>query len=180
MLGSSPIVIVDKIDENIIRIMYFIQLYLFICLLLKIIKPDIMFLSDIQNTISWQSSLLVCVGIEFYLGDRGERDKGTGIVFQKRIKQIYRERPYPEISKTTWTIEKYKRLYRMILGKFQKNRSKPIFYTITFEKFFILIIKHMDIITRDIYKKHKNFIKNKYFSKLGPILYINLANLQAN
>lgn len=59
----------DIIEEWLVRIYIFFKSKLLMRLLLEIIAPDIVFLADIEKSVSRKSSLLVCVGIE---GDFGE------------------------------------------------------------------------------------------------------------
>gem|GEM_PF-5865772 len=54
----------DEIEEDVVRIFYLFKGYLFLFLFLEIIFPDIMLLSDIDDTISRKSSLLIRVRIE--------------------------------------------------------------------------------------------------------------------
>jgi len=60
----------NKIQERIVRIFYLFKRYLCIFFLLEIILPDIVFLADVDDTISRQSSLLVGKPVE-----RGFRDR---------------------------------------------------------------------------------------------------------
>lgn len=83
-----PILIMNPIEEEIIRILYIFKRSLLVCLLLEIIDPDIMFLSDIQNAISWQPSLLICIGIQSGFVDRNDRNMLLRIMMDKRIERI--------------------------------------------------------------------------------------------
>jgi hypothetical protein len=114
---------------------------------LEIIAPDIVFLSDIKDAVSGESSLFVGVGVERDFGDGCDGNKGSGIVFQERVEHIERQSPYSEIGKSARSVEKKNSLYGVSFGIGQKCRSKGIFYAITFEKMFILVVYYMNVVT---------------------------------
>ncbi len=158
----------DIIEEWLVRIYIFFKGKLLICLLLEIIAPDIMFLSDIEKPVSREPSLLVCVGIEGDFGEGSDRDKRTGVVVQQRIEHIERQGPDSEIGESARTVQQKDAFHGMAFGIVQKYWSKRIFYPITFQEMLVLIIKQMNEIARDIDKKHTKPLKINLILNLNP------------
>jgi len=95
----------DPIEEEVIRIIYLVQSNLFVDLLLKIISSDIVFLADVKDAISRKSSLLISIGIECNFCDRGDREEGASIMFQKCIEHIEGQCPHSKIGKSTRAVQ---------------------------------------------------------------------------
>lgn len=70
----------DEIDKRIFRIRYLFKRDLLVDMLLEIIAPDIVFLSDIEYAISWEPALRIREIVQVYLGDRCDRNERSGIM----------------------------------------------------------------------------------------------------
>jgi len=113
----------DPIKEKFVRILDFFKRYLFMCMFFEIAQPDIVFLADVDDSVSRQSPLLMRVRIEVELGYGSDRNERPGIVFEQGIEHIERKRAYPEIGESTRSVEQKNSLHGMALGIFQKHGS---------------------------------------------------------